>query len=298
MKSINIYGLHNGDGVIRYVGKTNSLNKRLNQHITSALRKNRLGLNKVYKDNWILDEIKKGNNIKIISLEKTNKEDWQEREIFWITQYENLTNHSKGGYGGNGYITYSISYDDAKKIIHPLKIESEKKYITLYKIGVIPKNIPLYPSNCISFKKEWKGWGDYLGHGKISDNEKSKKYLSYEDAKKIISPLKLHTSILWYKYTINPNFPDNLPKKPDRFYKNKGWVGFGEFLGNGTVSNQKKYKYFLTYENAVEYVGNLFLKTRNEYFEFHTENQIRNLPKQPDKYYKSWVNWGTFLGKK
>lgn len=31
-----------------------------------------------------------------------------------------------------------------------------------------------------------------------------------------------------------------IPNRPERYYKNRGWVSWGDFLGTGRVANQYK----------------------------------------------------------
>ena len=52
-------------------------------------------------------------------MEKCNKKNWEEKEKYWISYYDNLTNHTDGGEGGSGK-KYNITYDDTKKIIKEL----------------------------------------------------------------------------------------------------------------------------------------------------------------------------------
>lgn len=83
---------------IRYIGKSNNPKKRYNIHTFYEKGKN-------YKNSWIKSLKNKGliPNIKII--EECDKNNWQEREIFWINFYKNagarLTNLTNGGDGLN-----------------------------------------------------------------------------------------------------------------------------------------------------------------------------------------------------
>lgn len=87
---------------IRYVGKTDhKLSTRLNGHITRA-KENRKKT-KSRKSYWILNELKKGNQIQIHLLDEVPKEEWKFWEIYWISQVKSwgfkLTNTTKGGDG-------------------------------------------------------------------------------------------------------------------------------------------------------------------------------------------------------
>lgn len=76
---------------IRYVGVTcTTLKARLSQHIHDSKKKN------TYKRNWI-------NSLPqrpiIEQIEICNYTNWEEREKYWISYYENLTNTREGGGG-------------------------------------------------------------------------------------------------------------------------------------------------------------------------------------------------------
>jgi hypothetical protein len=76
---------------VRYIGVTvNTLNARLSQHIFDAKKGG------TYKRNWIKSLSKKP----IIELiENCNYSNWEEKEKYWISYYDNLTNTRDGGAG-------------------------------------------------------------------------------------------------------------------------------------------------------------------------------------------------------
>lgn len=94
MKSIKIYIYTLSDPEtkeIRYVGKTNNLKSRYNNHISHNI--------KTHCCNWI-KSLKKRNLLPIMEvIEKANDDNWVEREQFWISQFNNLTNQTIGGEG-------------------------------------------------------------------------------------------------------------------------------------------------------------------------------------------------------
>lgn len=76
-----------------------SLKQRLRKHIDNALYTK----HNPHLCNWILKLIK-NNKLPIIELiEECGKENWQEREIYWISNFNNLLNYTKGGEGSFGY---------------------------------------------------------------------------------------------------------------------------------------------------------------------------------------------------
>jgi Icc-related predicted phosphoesterase len=93
-----IYGLRDPrNQEIRYVGKSCSGLNRPHSHTNkSELNK------KCKKSSWIKSLIKENLVPEIVTLEKLKSDTrLDEREIFWISQYSNLTNMTSGGTGGN-----------------------------------------------------------------------------------------------------------------------------------------------------------------------------------------------------
>ena len=117
--------------------------------------------------------------------------------------------------------------------------------------------------------------------------------MSFLEARKIVRKLKLNTQEDWTNYCKKKSFPKNIPKKPDGFYKNEGWISYGDWLGTGRVaSHMRKYK---SYEDAREFVRKLNLKTTNEWNDYIKKNKIpHDIPKNPSATYfnNGWISMG------
>jgi len=107
MKKIYIYCLKDPNGLIRYIGKTTNIKRRLYGHIYEAKKSK----GKRYVLNWIINLINSGLLPIIEVIEICNESNWQEKEIYWIDFYRkiipNLCNNSDGGLGGSGIKNYS-----------------------------------------------------------------------------------------------------------------------------------------------------------------------------------------------
>jgi hypothetical protein len=288
MEYIIIYGLYDtNEHEIRYVGKTNKkdLNKRLREHIKESQRKN----NNTHKINWINSVIKDNKNINIKCLEVANNDNWAEKEKYWISKFENLTNSTEGGKGGHGII-YNISYEECKKYVkNNLNISSKSEW---YK-NELPSNIPRDPRK-VYLNRGWISWGDFLNTGRIQDNIKSNKYMSYVECKEYVNNnLDIKTIKEWSKNVKENKIPDNIPNRPDRYFKNRGWISWGDFLSTYRVANQYKKDIFLSYKDSSEFIKNNNITTMKEFRKFNLPN---NIPTNPQKYYKEWTNWGDFFG--
>lgn len=90
-----IYGLLNEDGVVRYVGKSNSPEERIRAHVRNA----RNGV-KTHLGSWIRSMLQNGIEPKLTILAKVPVAEWQKYERQYIRSYNNLVNHTDGGEGG------------------------------------------------------------------------------------------------------------------------------------------------------------------------------------------------------
>ncbi len=112
------------------------------------------------------------------------------------------------------YLRKYRSYDQAKKYAQSLKLKSRKEWLQHTKSKNFPKDIPANPNR--TYKKEFKGMGDFLGTGIIAPF--LRKYRSYDKAKKYAQSLKLKSQKEWYQHTKSKNFPKDIPSYP-RTYK-------------------------------------------------------------------------------
>lgn len=117
--------------------------------------------------------------------------------------------------------------------------------------------------------------------------------MTYIDAKDwIIKNISIKTIVEWNENVKNKNIPKNIPNKPDRYYKNKGWINWGDFLNTGRIANQNKKNIFLSYQEASKFMVDNNIKS---VIQFRNFNLPKNIPTSPDKYYSEWINWGTFF---
>ena len=121
-----------------------------------------------------------------------------------------------------------ISYNEAKAFVHKLKLPNQKAWNDYRKSEGKPSNIPSCPNR--TYKGDWEGWGEFLGNGNISPHRKS--FLDYKDAKLIVSKLNIKSGREWRVFSSSGQRPSNIPSQPEVKYKNKGWKGWKDFLGN------------------------------------------------------------------
>lgn len=102
---------------VRYVGKTINIKRRYKQHLYDKRSS--------HKASWV--KSLKNDSLKPIMtiIEECTIDTWQEREIYWITQFDNLTNHLNGG-GVNYVRTTKQETRDKLSAIHKNKKLTEK----------------------------------------------------------------------------------------------------------------------------------------------------------------------------
>jgi len=124
-------------------------------------------------------------------------------------------------------------FAEAKDYVHSLGLQSEKEWRKYCKSGQKPADIPYKPSR--TYKKEWKGMGDWLGTGYIAAG--LRKFRTFEEAREFVHSLGLQSEKEWRKYKKSGKKPQDIPQKPYRTYKRE-WISWGDWLGTGRIADQ------------------------------------------------------------
>lgn len=183
--NVYIYCLKCPEGNIRYIGKTINLKRRLAGHIYEA-KKHR---GDRYVLNWIYSLLEKGKKPSIHLIEECDKNNWQEKERYWISFHRkvisNLCNSCDGGLGGAGIRNYSeeelkrrakqmseqfSKYNDTVKevIWTMIKLNASCKDINIY--------YPEFSQQMYSGVKSGKQWNYITGLPKSIGKPKRKGY--------------------------------------------------------------------------------------------------------------------------
>ncbi len=173
-----------------------------------------------------------------------------------------------------------------------------------------PNNIPSSPNN-IYKNNGWIDFGDWLGTGrkrKGNNSDEDKTWLPYEEAREFIHTLKLEGEAEWKKYIKDelsnlPKKPDNIPNSPLFVYKDDGWLGMNNWLGNNKTV-KTKVQNALPFKEAREFVRSLKLKNTYEWEDYkkgkleYLEPIPDNIPKSPNVFYKNdgWIGMRNWLG--
>ena len=96
-----------------------------------------------------------------------------------------------------------MSFEEARKFVHSLGLKNREEWNEYCKSGKKPAHIPSYPNQ--TYKKDWNGMGDWLGTGAVSNIEKHKQMLPYNEAKKFVHSLGLKNAREWEEYRKSKN---------------------------------------------------------------------------------------------
>ncbi len=203
---------------------------------------------------------------------------------------------SMGDWIGTGRIADQykvyISFIEAKYRIQKLNFKTQNDWKRYSQLPAFPSDIPRTPNHV--YKEEWKNWGEFLGTNKISNKERT--YLPFKDAKKFVQSLDFKSRKGWHAYLLSGQKPLNIPSKPERIYKNKGWKGSGDFFGNNNLSN--KDKCYVTIEDAKKFAQIKNIKSVNEWRTLAKNKMLpSDIPSAVNKVYENdgWKGWGDFL---
>mgnify|MGYP003347089501 CR=1 FL=1 len=123
-------------------------------------------------------------------------------------------------------------------------------------------------------------------------------YLSFENAKEFVRKLNLKSVDNWVEYTKSENFPKNIPKRPEEYYKNLGWSGYSDWLGNNRASYLLEGRGRLEFEDAREFVRNLKLTGLKDWWKYcKSGKKPASIPSSPHTAYaKKWKGYGDWVG--
>ncbi len=167
-----------------------------------------------------------------------------------------------------------LSYRKAVKAVRQAKWQTAREYNRKY------KEVQGLPSAPDKVYEEWVSWDEFFGRKKPC-------FLSFEEAKLALQPLKLRTSKIYMEWCRQrPEFP----QRPDTVYR-ESWEGWLDYLGHRPGGELR----FLDYEEAKRLVESEGVRTASEYRILRKRRG--RLPVHPDETYREWVSWPEFFGR-
>jgi putative methyltransferase/type III restriction/modification enzyme restriction subunit/helicase-like protein/integrase-like protein len=182
-------------------------------------------------------------------------------------------------------VTY-LSFLQARDFVRSLKLKNKEDWSNYRKLGKIPRDIPGTPNKIYS---EWNGWGDWLGTGRIANQ--NREFLSFNDAREYVRSLNLKSSEEWSDYSKFKR-PRDIPSTPDRYYEDE-WRGWGDWLGTTTLGEVK----LRNFTEARAFIQGLHLKNFSEWKSYSKSSRPHDIPGNPHSVYRTeWKGYGDWLG--
>ena len=187
-------------------------------------------------------------------------------------------------------------FEEARDYVWNLGLKSREDWLAFVKSGEKPSDIPARPDQFYK-DKGWKSWGDFLGY---KEGHVPGEYRPFEEARDYVWNLGLKSHEDWLEFVKSGKKPSDIPADPYKFYKDKGWLSWGDFLGynKGHVARARSRRSFT---EALGYARSLGLKSHEDWLEFvKSGKKPSEIPADPYKFYKDkgWLSWPDFLGYK
>jgi superfamily II DNA or RNA helicase len=206
---------------------------------------------------------------------------------------------SLGDWLGTGRISSHLrkyrAFRAARTFARALKLKSQTEWKAftqgrLPRLGRLPNDIPVTPGQVYA-SSGWAGWGDWLGTGRIADQ--NKRFLPFVKARSFVRRLHLKTVNDWYEYCRSGRKPQSIPASPENTYKDSGWTGIRDWLGT-----KPGFDGYLPFKEARRFVHALKLRSTAEWFEYcKSGEKPDNIPTAPrGPYRKHWKGSADWLG--
>jgi len=230
----------------------------------------------------------------------------------------NQTYANKGWVGmgdwlGTGTIAAQLrtyrSFQSARVFARNLKLKRATEWMAFCKgempqLGRLPDDIPANPNQTYA-DKGWTDWGDWLGTGNVANY--LREYRSFHQARAFARKLKLKTVTEWKAFCKGEmpqlgRLPKDIPVSPNGTYAEKGWSGWGDWLGTGTVAD--RLREYVPFSKARSFVRKLKLKSGAGWSAYckgellHLGRLPENIPAAPWQTYanQGWAGMGDWLG--
>ncbi|MEI7987369.1 MAG: hypothetical protein WCI55_17235, partial [Armatimonadota bacterium] len=235
-----------------------------------------------------------------------------------------IPKNPQGTYAGKGWIGYGdwlgtgniadqfrqfIPFTKARAFVRGLTLKNVSEWRAfcrgnLSEKGNLPSDIPAAPMRTYA-GKGWKGMGDWLGSGNIAPTQR--KFRSFKDARTFARSLGLKRQSEWFEFRKGSLYekgilPADVPAAPEGTYANKGWAGYGDWLGTGKVANQDlKFRSFL---KARAFARSLRIKNGREWRKYcagkmrDKGTRPQSIPSNPNLTYAGagWSGMSDWLG--
>src|SRR5262249_3661790 len=121
-----------------------------------------------------------------------------------------------------------------------------------------------------------------------------RKFRPFKEARAFVHNLGLNNGDAWRAYCQSGEKPNDIPAPPERVYRNRGWIDWGDWLGTGP-----KHVGWMTFRQARSFACKLGFKNQNQWFAYaKSGKKPKDIPSSPSTVYggDGWAGWGDWLG--
>jgi len=193
------------------------------------------------------------------------------------------------------YLKNYPTYDELKKMVKPAQLSNIQEYEKWVKENNLLYKVPLRPDRTYS-KLGWEDdWGIFFGLSRMTS--KKRKFRNYDSTKKYAQDNNVKSQDDWNKLKNSPDFPNDIPKDIEDYYKKTGeWIDWHDITGSFVSTAKRNY---LDYEDVEKYARQNNVKSQDDWNKLTKSPDFpNNIPKTPNHYYdgKGWDTWGKFTG--
>lgn len=193
---------------------------------------------------------------------------------------------------GKGSASYR-PFADARQYVQRLGLNSRDQWKEYCKSEQKPRDIPTYPN--IAYREcGWIGYSDWLDTGRRYN--RGRPFRSLTEGRVFVRALGLKSRQQWRQYCTSGEKPADIPGCPHVFYADCGWIGYGDWLGTGNLSNRAmKFRPFL---EARSFVNDLGLLSHAQWVEYcNSGEKPIDIPRTPGLVYKGdgWIGFTDWL---
>lgn len=171
------------------------------------------------------------------------------------------------------------SFEVARDWARQQNVRTAREWRGLTRSKDLPAGIPSQPDSHYK-DKGWCGWSDWLGT--------EKRYIAFEAARDWARKKKLATVKGWLDLSRSGLLPPDIPRQPNEYYKDTGWVNWKDWLGSKCRD----------FEEAREWARRQDALRRKDWLALHKSGTVpRDIPRAPNIEYagKGWVSWQDWL---
>ncbi len=175
-------------------------------------------------------------------------------------------------------------FEEARALARSLGLKSKPAWIAWAQSGARPADIPATPPYAYA-GKGWVSWGDWFG-----TRNRRGGWRSFEEARALVRSLGLRTQTAWETWTRGEARPADIPCSPQDVYRDKGWAGWDDWLGQGR---------YRSFEEARALARSLGLAGQVAWWAWCKSGaRPVDIPINAPFVYrdKGWVNWSDWLG--